>query len=196
MDEVEYTYDGKFKENILIVGRTGCGRTTFVQNLGKNKLFGDSKKAQSISKIELYNDREENIRDCFVDQIVNIEYPVNVEEFDDLLEKYTRKKAIYTESDLGENMVLDKVIVMVNVSHLADKSNEFANFLTVSRKYGLTCVYIFHTIYPTRQNWQMIMSQTKIFNFFPGSVHAFSVIKILSSFASRHKNNYITNRNL
>ena len=27
--------------NILIVGRTGCDKTTFVQNLGKNKLFGD-----------------------------------------------------------------------------------------------------------------------------------------------------------
>ena len=51
---------------------------------------------------------------------------------------------------------------------LANRSNEFANFLTVSRKYGVTCVYIFHTIYPTRQNWQMIISQTKIFNFFQG----------------------------
>ena len=38
-------------------------------------------------------------------------------------------------------MILDKVIVMDNVSGLADKSDEFANFLTVSRKYGLTCVH-------------------------------------------------------
>ena len=49
-------------------------------------------------------------------------------------------------------MALDKVIAMDNVFGLADKSDEFANFLTVSRKYGLTCVYIFHMIYPTRQN--------------------------------------------
>ena len=63
-------------------------------------------------------------------------------------------------------MVLDKVIVMDGVSGLADKSEKFAYFLTVSRKYGLTCMYIFHTIYPTRQNWQKIMLQTKIFNFF------------------------------
>ena len=34
MDEVNYTYDGKFESNILVVGRTGCGKTTFVQNLG------------------------------------------------------------------------------------------------------------------------------------------------------------------
>ena len=43
MDEVKYLYDGKFEGNILIVGRTGCGEMTFVQNLGKNKLFGDIK---------------------------------------------------------------------------------------------------------------------------------------------------------
>ena len=34
----------------------------------------------------------------------------------------------------------------------------------------------------------MIMSQTKIFNFFPESVHASSIIKFFSSFASRYKN--------
>ena len=34
MDEVNYTYDGKFEGNILVVGKTGCGKTTFVQNLG------------------------------------------------------------------------------------------------------------------------------------------------------------------
>ena len=85
---------------------------------------------------------------------------------------------------------------MDDVSGLADKSDEFANFLTVSRKYGLTCVYIFHTIYPTRQNWQMIMLQTKIFNFFPGSVQASSIVGILSSFASRYKNTYIPPQNV
>ena len=57
-------------------------------------------------------------------------------------------------------MVLDKLIVMDNVSGLADKSDEFAIFLTVSRKYGSTSVYIFYMIYSSRRNWQMIMSQT------------------------------------
>ena len=134
MGEVKYLYDGKFEGNILIVGRTGCGKMTFVQKLGENKLFGDIKEVPWVSKIELSKDREESIRDCLTDQIVNFEYPINVEEFDDLLEKYTRKKAIYTENDLGENMILDKVIIMDDVSAIADKSTKFANFLTVSRK--------------------------------------------------------------
>ena len=37
--DVNYTYDGKLNGNILIVGQTGCGKTTFIQNLSKNKMF-------------------------------------------------------------------------------------------------------------------------------------------------------------
>ena len=91
-------------------------------------------------------------------------------------------------------MVLDKLIVMDDVSGLADKSDDFANFLIVSRKYGMTCVYIFHTIYPSRQNWKMIMSQTQIFNFFPGSVHSSSINRTLPLFANRYKNIYLPKR--
>ena len=35
--EKEYTYDEQFNVNILVVGRTGCGKTTFIKKLGKNK---------------------------------------------------------------------------------------------------------------------------------------------------------------
>ena len=77
-----------------------------------------------------------------------------------------QRKADYVNSELGEEMTIDKVVVMNNVSGLADKSDVFSNFLTVPRKYGLSCVYISHTIYPNRQNWEMIMSQTHVFNFF------------------------------
>ena len=102
-----------------------------------------------------------------------------------------REKAEYVENNLGEKMLLDKLIVMDDVSGLA----KFANFLTVSRKYGITCVYIFHTIYSSRQNWQM-MSQTQVFNFYPGSVQANAIARLLSSFASRFKNGYIPHRNV
>ena len=37
---VNYTYDDKFEDNILVVGQTECGKTTFIQKLAKNKLFG------------------------------------------------------------------------------------------------------------------------------------------------------------
>ena len=40
---MNYSFDTKFEGNILVVGRTGCGKTTFVQNLGKNKMFSEIK---------------------------------------------------------------------------------------------------------------------------------------------------------
>ena len=126
-------------------------------------MFGDIKEVFWISKIELSRERETNIKECFVDQDVQFNYPNNLEDFDYLLEMGKRNKATYIENDLGEKRLLDKLIVMDDVFGLADKSDDFANFLTVSRKYGITGIYIFHTIYCNRQNWQMVMSQTEIF---------------------------------
>ena len=94
MDEASYTYNGKFEGDILIVGRTGCGKTTFVQNLGENKLSGHVNKVFWGSKVEISKNREDNMRDCFIDQTVHFEYPNDLEEFDDLLELFTRKKLI------------------------------------------------------------------------------------------------------
>ena len=196
MDETKYSYNGKFEGNILIVGRTGCGKTTFVQNLGSNRLFGEINYVFWVSKIELYKEKEEKIDERFKDQEVSFHYPNNIDDFDYLIDIFKRRKSDYVNNDLGEKMILDKLIVMDGVSGLADKSNELANFLTVSRKYGLTCVYVFHIIYPGRQNWQMIMPQTQIFNFFPGSVHSTTITKTLSLFANRYKNTYIPTRNV
>ena len=36
---------------------------------------------------------ENNIRDCFVNQNVNFEYPTSIEEFDDLLDSCQIKKS-------------------------------------------------------------------------------------------------------
>lgn len=58
-------------------------------------------------------------------------------------------KPIVTKNIFNDimNLVID------NASGLADKSNKFSNFLTVSRKLGYTCLYIFHLIYPTKSIW-------------------------------------------
>ena len=48
---------------------------------------------------------------------------------------------------MGEDNVFNKLIVMDNVSDLPDKSDNFTNLLTVSRKFNFTCVYVFHTLY-------------------------------------------------
>ena len=89
--------------------------------------------------------------------------------------------------NVGENSQIDKLIVMDDVSGLADRCEDFSNFLIISSKYGFTCVYVFHMIYPGRQSWEMIMSQTHILNFFPGSTHSGRILKTLALFANREK---------
>ena len=164
----EYTYDGKFDGNVLIVGRIGCGKTTFIQKLAQNKMFGnDIVNVFWVSKIFLSPEREEAIRDCFVDQHVQFAYPNNIDDFNYLIDNFMSEKSQSTsENDLGELTQINKLIIMDDVSGLADKPDDFSNFLTVSRKYGFSCVYVFHTIYPGRQSWEMIMAQTHILIFF------------------------------
>ena len=171
-----YIYNGKFSGNILIVGRTECGKTTFVQKLALNNFFGNLKKAKWVSGIRLSERREAEIGSNFSCKI-EFYYPSDEDELSDKLEEFK----LESESDetnnsnnnvnvFGEKSIRDRLIVFDDVSGLADNSKKFASFLTVARKYKYNCVYIFHTIYPEKANWQTILSQTNIFNIFPASI--------------------------
>ena len=76
---------------------------------------------------------------------------------------------------------MGRLTVMDDVPGVADISKKFANYLTVSRKFGYYCVYVFHVIAPATQIWQKIISQTSIFNIFPASMPQNTVVKILQS---------------
>ena len=91
----------------------------------------------------------------------------------------------------GWNDVSDRLIAMDDVSGLTEKSNEFCSFLTVSRKYRYSCIYIFHIVFPALSNWQMILSQTKIFNIFPSAVQLGNMSKILTNNCDRETLKYI-----
>ena len=45
-------YNGQFSGNILVVGRTGCGKTKFFGKLGLNKFSGDIFKTELICGID------------------------------------------------------------------------------------------------------------------------------------------------
>ena len=143
------------------------------------------------------SEREDAIRESFKNQDAHFNYPTDLDEFNYLLGNFTQEKSDYVDDGsekIGENLVVSRLIIMDDVSGLADKSEHFSNLLTVSRKYEFSCLYVFHTIYPGRQSWGMIMSQTHIFNFFPGSIHSSRILKSLSLFASRQKNSYLPNQ--
>ena len=178
MTRNNFMYDGAFNGNMLVVGQTRCGKTSFVQKLRKNKIFGSIESVDWISKIELSAAREHQTRESFSYASVEFHYPNDVGEFDTILELLKDNKSDVninindTEADdlgIEERDIFDRLIVMDDVSGLADKSNEFCSFLTVSRKYRYSCIYIFQIVLPQLRNWQMIISQTKIFdsNYFP-----------------------------
>ena len=102
-----------------------------------------------------------------------------------LLEEFKLKTGKVDDNDTDftdsyeEYLKPDCFIVMDNVSGLAKKSNDFASFLNVSRKFQYNWVYIFHINFPKKSIWKLIISQTDISNIFFGSVQQCNVMKIL-----------------
>ena len=54
-------YDGRFCGNILVVGKTACGKTYFLQKLGINTFFGKLVKTQWVTGIDIDEQREHEI---------------------------------------------------------------------------------------------------------------------------------------
>ena len=75
-----------------------------------------------VSKIYLSEEREEKIKESFENQEVYFNYFENLDDFNYLIQE---RKADYVNSELGEDMNLDKLIIMDNISGLADKSDVF-----------------------------------------------------------------------
>ena len=152
-------YDGQFRGNILVVGRTGCGKTYFLQKLGLNNFFGKIVKTKWVSGIEMSEAREAKIQSCFSNE-VEFHYAPDVDSLKLLIETFKLRTEDIIENDsdedsvYGENKVVDHLIVMDNTLGIADSCKEFANFLTVSRKYIYHCVYVFHMIIPEKEIWK------------------------------------------
>ena len=190
-----YACDGRFNGNILVVRRTGCEKTAFVQKLAINKFFGELNKAEW----------EAEIQSCFECEL-DFYYPRNKEQFEELLEYFKTKSnsSVIENNDInsdkndvnyltnyGEKSNRNRLIVMDDVSGLADLSSKFAKFLTVARKFGYHCLYIFHAIHPEKAIWNTILSQTNLLNIFPASVPLSTVKKVLEANCIHNSNKYI-----
>ena len=199
-------YDGQFRGNILVLGRTDSGKTYFIQQLALNGIFGNLEKTYWVSGITLSDTRKAQIQSCFSNEI---EF-YDISSYEDLNELINYLKEINEDNDeivdnsnvnnenlLGEKKILNNLIVMDDVSGLADNSkSNFADFLTVSRKYRYNVIYAFHNIKTNKEVWSKIISQTTIFNIFPKSTPVTSVFRILQDNCSRKQLKYIPTRNL
>ena len=149
-------YNGQFYGNILVVGQTGCGKTTFLEKLGLNNFFGDILKTEWISSFEIDKQREAEIQSYFSNE-TEVHAAKEQDELDFLIETF-KLRSLEESGDnnivnnsFGENKKLDRLIIMDDVSGVADVFKKFANFLAVSRKFGYNCVYVFHVIVPASQ---------------------------------------------
>ena len=151
-----------------------------------NNFFGNIIKAEWISGIDTDKQREAEIQSYFSNE-TEVHVAKEQDELDSLIETFKfRSREESNDNDnvnnsFGKNKKLDRLIIMGDVSGVADTSKKFVNFSTVSRKFGYNCVFVFHVIVPASQIWQKIISQTNIFNIFPASVPHDIVAKIIES---------------
>ena len=124
------TYDGQFRGNILVVGRTGCGKTTFLEKLGLNNFFGNIIKIEWISGIDIDKKREAKIQSYFSNE-TEVHIAKEPDELDSLIETFklrSHEEIIdknTVNNSFGENKKLDRLIVMDDVSGVADISKKF-----------------------------------------------------------------------
>ena len=78
-------YDVTFNGNMLVLGQTRCGKTSFVQRIGKNKMFGNIDSVDCISKIELSVAREHQMTESFCYASAEFHYSNDLAEFGTIL---------------------------------------------------------------------------------------------------------------
>ena len=110
-------YDGQFYGNVLVVGRTGCDKTTFLQKLGLNNFFGNILKTDQISGIEIDKQREAEIQSYFSNE-TEVHVAKEQDELDSLTETFKlRSREESDDSNIlnnsfGENKKFDQLIIM------------------------------------------------------------------------------------
>ena len=80
-------YNGQFYGNILVVGRTNCGKTTFIEKLGLNNFFGDIIKSEWMSGIDIGKQREAEIQSYFKNE-TEVHIAQEQDKLDSLIETF------------------------------------------------------------------------------------------------------------
>ena len=192
-------YNGQFRGNILVVGKTGYGKTYLLQKLGLNKCFDKLVKTEWVTGIEIDEQRESEIQSCFSNK-VEFHLATEPDEVVSLLEKFKLRSRDITNNEnnsiFRENFSIGCIFVMDDVSGIAENCQELAEILTVSRKYRYHCIYVFRIIAPESQIWKKILSQSNIFNIFPSSMRYDMVAKFFQSNCRQITKKYVPARSV
>ena len=126
-------YNRQFSGNILVVGRTGCGKTQFLEKLGLNTFFGDIIKTGWISGTDIDKKREVEIQSYFSKE-TEVHVSKEQDELDSLIETFKlRSQDDITDTNsnvnsFGENKKMDRLNIMDDASGVADISKNLKIF--------------------------------------------------------------------
>ena len=176
-------YEAQFREKFLIAGKTGCRKTYFVQKLAANNFIWKIVKTECVLSIQLSKSREAEIQSPFSCDVF-FHYPQILEAFENLVEELKLKWIDDTDASInasnGQKKKIDRLIVMVDFSGLADCLNTFENFFNGHKKIWLSLqLYVFYIILPEKEIWKKVISQTNILKIFAASVPFQTITKTL-----------------
>ena len=109
-------YDGQFRGNILVLGRTDSGKTYYIQQLALNGILGTIEKTHWVSGVAISDGRKAQIQSCFSNEIEF--YDVN--SYEDLNELIDYFKEI--NEDVDEH-IDNNDNVNINSNFLGEKKN-------------------------------------------------------------------------
>ena len=151
-------------------------RRTLGQEMASNSISGELRGVHWISKqteaerdsrftpkVEFYSPQDEGDLEKTFDDLENI-YRERVEKmpFDN--------ESNDVSNGMGEYVERDSLVILDNVSGLADRSKSFVTFMTTCRKFGYSLIYVFHETTVNSSRWKDILSQMQIFCIFPFAI--------------------------
>ena len=93
------------------------------------------------------------------------------------------------DDGIREYVERDSLVILADVSGLADRSLSFVNFMTTCRKSGYNLIYVFNETAASSLQWKAILSQAQIFCIFSSPVNL--IINNLVKFANQTKIRYV-----
>ena len=88
----------------MTVGKTGCGKTYFLQKPGLHNFFGKIVKVEGVSSVQLTKSREAEIQSCF-SSMVEFHHAQDVEDLEELTETFKLRTKNLVENDSVNNSV-------------------------------------------------------------------------------------------
>ena len=170
-------------------------RRTLGQEMASNSIFGELRGVHWISKqteaerdscftpkVEFYSPQDEGDLEKTFDDLENI-YRERVEKmpFDN--------ESNDVSNGMGEYVERDSLVILDDVSRLANRSKSFVTFMTTCRKFGYSLIYVFHETAVSSPRWKDILSQTQIFCIFLSAIDL--VLNHLVKFADRLRDRYV-----